>query len=241
MVCIFIATYGNVQRKFIEFILIVFVDPRVTTTGNLERNLNTDIPYLLKTGNLHKILDAIQKAGAPETFNVDFIKDLGFTSSQDRPTPKLLKYLGFLDVNGHPQAAYREFMDHNRSKKVLAKQMRSAFDDLFLADKNAHLKTAEHLKGWFKTKTGAGDSVADKIARTFKVLATYADFNGAEQDVASQPDAGEEQLKDVNEKLNSNANGATPSPTHRSSHPPGSSSQLDSCIDLRFTCLTLKT
>lgn len=47
--------------------------------------------------NLHKILNAIQKAGVPEVFNLDFLKDLGFTSSNDRPVIKVLKYLGMLD------------------------------------------------------------------------------------------------------------------------------------------------
>ena len=138
--------------------------------------MQTDVPYLLTTGNLPKILDKIQSAGAPETFNVEFLKDLGFTSSQDRPTPKLLKYLGLLDSNGHPTATYKEFMDHTKAKTVLAARLRHAFADLFTADKKANEKSAEHLKGWFKTKTGASDSVADKMARTFKSLASYADF-----------------------------------------------------------------
>lgn len=141
--------------------------------------MNTDIPYLVANGNIPKLLAAVQRAGAPPSFNVDFIKDLGFTSSQDRPMVKVFKYLGLTDSNGHPLAAYREFMDESRSKGVLAARMRQAFDDLFMADKNAHTKTAEQLKGWFKTKTGASDAVAIKIASTSKSLAAYADFNVA--------------------------------------------------------------
>jgi hypothetical protein len=142
--------------------------------------MNTDVPYLLATGNLPKILDKIQHAGAPETFNIDFLKDLGFTSSQDRPTPKLFKYLGLLDSNGHPTSVYKEFMDQTKSRRVLAGRMRVAFDDLFTADRKANEKSAEQLKGWFKTKTGASDAVADKMARTFKTLSSYADFTGPE-------------------------------------------------------------
>ncbi|MBK8246646.1 MAG: DUF5343 domain-containing protein [Gemmatimonadetes bacterium] len=83
-------------------------------------SMQTDVPYLMAVGNLPKILDKIQNAGAPETFNLDFLKDLGFTSSHDRPTPKLLKYIGLLDSNGHPTASYKEFMDHTKARKVLA-------------------------------------------------------------------------------------------------------------------------
>lgn len=139
--------------------------------------MNSEIPYLVSVTNLHKILDAIQRAGAPDVFHLDFLKDLGFSSSNDRGAVKLLKYLGMLDESGRPQSSYREFMDHTKAKKVLANRMRIAFDDLFTADRNANTKQAESLKGWFKTKTGAGDAVAKKIASTFRSLATYADFS----------------------------------------------------------------
>ena len=151
--------------------------------------MNTDVPYMISVGNLHKILDAIQRAAAPQVFNIEFLKDLGFTSSQDRPTPKLFKFLGFLDDSGRPAAAYRDFMDHTRAKQVLAARMRVAFDDLFTADRTANLKTAEQLKGWFKTKTGVGDAVAKKIATTFKTLATYADFTSQQIDSSGETSA----------------------------------------------------
>jgi len=138
--------------------------------------MNPDVPYLPAIGNMTKILDAIQNAAAPAVFNVQFLKDLGFTSSQDRPMTRILKYLGMLDSTGKPTTYYREFMDGSKAKRVLANRMRFAFDDLFNADRGAHTKSAESLKGWFKTKTGASDSVAKKIASNFKTLATYADF-----------------------------------------------------------------
>lgn len=140
--------------------------------------MNTEVPYLMATGNLTKVLDKVQNAGAPTSFTIEFLKDLGFTSSQDRAIPRLFKYIGLLDGSGHPTTAYKEFMDHSRAKTVLAAQLRSAFDDLFNADRAAQTKTAEQLKGWFKTKTGASDAVADKMARTFKTLASYADWSG---------------------------------------------------------------
>jgi hypothetical protein len=139
--------------------------------------MDPDVPYLVSIGNLTKILDQIQRAGVPEVFNRDFLKDLGFSASQDRPMVKILKYLGMLDSSGRPQTPYREFVDHTKAKKVLAARLRAAFDDLFLADRQANTKSAEALKGWFKTKTGAGDAVAQKMATTFKALAQYADFS----------------------------------------------------------------
>jgi hypothetical protein len=45
--------------------------------------------------------------------------------------------------------------------------------------KEAHERSSAQLKGWFKTKTGAGDAVAEKMASTFGSLADYADFDAA--------------------------------------------------------------
>lgn len=141
--------------------------------------MDADVPYMPSVKNLHSLLDKIQKAGVPDAFGIDFLKDLGFTSSNDRAAIKVLKYLGMLDGSGKPQASYREFVDHTKAKAVLAARLRIAFDDLFLSDKDAHSRTTAQLKGWFKTKTGAGDAVAEKMASTFKSLASYADFSRA--------------------------------------------------------------
>jgi hypothetical protein len=154
--------------------------------------MDVDVPYLPAVGNVPKILDQIQHAGVPEVFNLDFLKDLGFNSSQDRPMVRVLKYLGMLDPPGRPQTAYREFVDQTKAKKVLASRLRAAFDDLFLADKQANTKSAEALKGWFKSKTGASDAVAKKMATTFKALTSYADFSAVEGLVVPSEETREE-------------------------------------------------
>lgn len=152
--------------------------------------MDPDVPYLVSVGNLTKILDAIQRAGVPEVFNRDFLKDLGFKASQDRPMVKVLKYLGMLDTSGKPQGPYRDFVDHTKAREVLAGRLRAAFDDLFLSDKQANQRSAESLRGWFKSKTGVGDSAAQKMASTFRALAQYADFSAADRE---QPDVLEAQ------------------------------------------------
>ena len=87
-----------------------------------------------------------------------------------------------LDASGKPQASYRDFVDQNRSRTVLAGRLRHAYDDLYNANPDAHKKTSDQLKGWFKTKTGAGDAVALKMATTLKAFAGWADFSSADAD-----------------------------------------------------------
>jgi hypothetical protein len=163
--------------------------------------MDTNVPYVLSVSNLPKILEAIQKAAVPDTFNLDFLKDLGFTSSSDRPIIKLLKYLGMLDGSNRPLQPYRDFVDHNKSKVVLAERMRAAFDDLFTANPDAYNKTSDALKGWFKSKTGVSDAVAMKLASQFKALADYADFKAAPLPKPTPPST---------ENLNQNQNPSTP-------------------------------
>ena len=155
------------------------------------------IPYMVTVKNLDKIFAAIQKAACPETFTIDFVNDLGFTSSNDRGVTKILKYMGFLDPSGKPTSHYREFMDKNKGGMVLARRLTVAFDDLFNADREAHSKTSESLKGCSKTKTGQGDAVAKKIATTFKKLADLAEFKDVdatipkiEGEAEEEPDKG---------------------------------------------------
>ena len=80
-----------------------------------------------------------------------------------------------------------------------------AYDDLFKSDKNAHSKSASSLKGWFKTKTGVGAKVAEKMATTFKSLSSYADFS----DVKAPADAPKETPAPTP------ASDAEPPPVHR--------------------------
>ena len=138
--------------------------------------MDPNVPYMIAAKNVPQMLTAAQKAAVPESFGHEFLKDLGFTSSNDRGFIKLLKYFGMLDASGKPQASYREFVDQNRSRAVLANRIRHAYDDLYNANPDAHKRTSEQLKGWFKTKTGAGDAVALKMATTLKAFAEWADF-----------------------------------------------------------------
>lgn len=81
--------------------------------------MDTDVPRMSAVKNLHAILDKIQKAAVPDAFGITFLKDMGFTSSNDRAVIKVLKFLGMLDASGRPQASYREFMDHTNRNAFL--------------------------------------------------------------------------------------------------------------------------
>jgi Family of unknown function (DUF5343) len=138
-----------------------------------------ELPYMASTKNLADILNKIESAGTPPRFTNEFLKTLGFTSSNDRTIIKVLKGLGFLASDGTPTERYNEFRNPARSGAALAQGLREGWPEVFLADQQAHARSSSDLVGLFKNVTGKGDAVAQKMATTFKALADRADFAAA--------------------------------------------------------------
>lgn len=148
--------------------------------------------YMASVKNLGPILEAIKDAGVPPRFTNEFLKSLGFTSSNDRSVLNVLKGVGFLDQQGVPTERYRQFRDKTESRKVLAQAMREAYADLFLANQNAQQMPPDKIRGFFASTTDKGDRVVEQMASTFRALAQHADFSQApstrEAPVVSPPE-----------------------------------------------------
>ncbi len=132
--------------------------------------------YMYTVKSLPQMFEAIQKAQVPPRFTYDFLRTVGYKSTNDRAFVNVLKGLGFLDANSVPTQAYREYRDKKLAKNVLAKQLRQAYKGVFLSDENAQNLSVEDLKGKFATITGKDDAVVKKMATTFKALVGLADF-----------------------------------------------------------------
>ena len=124
--------------------------------------------------------DAFLDAQAPERFSIKFLENLGFTSTNDRLFIGVLKDLGFLNRDGAPQPRYFDFLDRSRSKQVLAEAIRDSFSDLFAINMRAHDFTYEDAKNKLRTLYAGRktDLVVGRIAKTFRALCDYADFQG---------------------------------------------------------------
>lgn len=151
--------------------------------------------YINNVGSLTKVLEDIRTAGVPERVTFEFLKTLGFKSSNDRPIIGVLKAIGFLDANGTPTDSYRSFRDPNLGPKVLARALRSAYADLYLANTKAHDLPLEKLKGIIATKTSKGTVVVKLIASTFKTLAKAADFSEPPEETQKEPAMRADKLK----------------------------------------------
>lgn len=163
--------------------------------------------YLAKAENVKLILEAMQKAATPETFTHEFLrKQLGFTSSGDRPIITILKAMAFLADSGAPLPRYLEFKDSSRAPIALAHGLRDAYADVFAADQNAQTLSSTKLQGIFARVSGKSESVSKKMASTFKAFCELADFKSAPEtpeedkadaDMVSDPEATLEKVADL--------------------------------------------
>lgn len=132
--------------------------------------------YMTSTKNLEQILAAIQKAGVPPKFTYDFFKKLGFPSSNDRPIIPILKAMRFLDEGGVPLDRYKRYRDIPNAGGVLAEGLRDAYSDVFAVDQQAQDLDIDALKGIFARISGKSDRVCEEMAKTFKALSGFADW-----------------------------------------------------------------
>ena len=147
--------------------------------------------YMQSTKNLASIMAEIQQAQVPPKFTVEFLRTLGFTSSNDRSILGVLKALGFLDQSGVPTDRYRRYRNKSEAPYVLAEALREAYSDLFLAREDAQALPNERIRGILATKVDKGESVLEKMAATFRVLAGLAKWDrppaGAQPATDRQP------------------------------------------------------
>lgn len=133
--------------------------------------------YLNSVGNVPSIFEAIRGAGVPPRFSYEFLKQLGFASSNDRSVIPVMKALRFLDDNSVPTDRYNRYRDPSLSGAVMAEALRDAYADLFTVKADAQTMNAASLQGAFKRITGKGDAVAKKMASTFRALTSLADWD----------------------------------------------------------------
>ena len=63
--------------------------------------------YVQNYGKLGEVFQHLALAQAPENFTAQYLKDLGFASTNFRAVIPLLKALGFLSDEGHPRLGCR--------------------------------------------------------------------------------------------------------------------------------------
>jgi len=148
--------------------------------------------YIQVYGQLPQFFKKIRDGQAPDKFTRQYLKDLGFTSSNFNASIPLLKTLGFLSADGTPTARYHEYRNSARSRRVMGEAVKEAYGDLFTITVNPTEADRELIEGKFKSVHNATPLTAKLMASTFYALLGLADLSeisspeGKKQEIEEQ-------------------------------------------------------
>lgn len=135
-----------------------------------------DYPYMISNNKIKPIIDAIHNAAKPTKFSHEFLKQIGFNSSNDRAVVPLFKRLGFVHENGAPTSYYDELKDKTRREHALADRIRSLYSDLFSINTKINEANEDDIKGAMSRVTGKDSQTINRYYATFKTLCGLAKF-----------------------------------------------------------------
>ena len=141
----------------------------------------TDYSYMISNNKIEAIINKIQQAVRPAKFTQEFLKNLGFTSTNDRAFIPLLKKLEFLNEDGTPTPLYDQLKDNTITKVILANQIKEYYSELYTINTDIHNASDEEIKCAISRVTGKDEVGVNRIFNTFKALCKVADFNITEQ------------------------------------------------------------
>lgn len=135
-----------------------------------------DYSYTTVPGKIKPLLAKIRETGVPQKVTVQWLKTIGFTSSNDASLLGVLKTVGFIDSSGVPTPRWAQYRGSNH-KSVLAEGLRAGYADLFAVYPDANSRTQGDLEHVFSTSSTGGKQVIAKTVSTFKTLAEQAEFS----------------------------------------------------------------
>lgn len=138
-----------------------------------------DYPYMVSNNKISPIIEAIHSAAKPPTFSHEFLKKLGFNSSNDRAVIPLFKRLGFLTDSGAPTSHYDDLKDKTKRDKALAQRVRELYSDIYAINTEIHKATEDEIKGAISRVTGKDATTVGRYYATFKALAALSNFNSS--------------------------------------------------------------
>ena len=153
-----------------------------------------DYPYVLSNKRIENIILSLQAAVKPARFTLEFLKNLGYASTNDRAVVKLFKKLEFLAEDGTPTQYYDQLRDNTTYKRILASRMRELYSELFSINTTIYSDTADNIKGAISRVTGGDEKAVIRVYNTFKELAKIADFKALQ--VKTEPSSSNVADKD---------------------------------------------
>lgn len=163
-------------------------DTSIVLNGGIVYLMALANTYVQNYGKLGEVFQHLAQAQAPEKFTTQYLKDLGFASTNFRAVIPLLKALGFLSDEGVPTSRYREYRNTALSRQIMGAALRDAYSDLFTIRANPTPADRKLIEGKFRSVHNVSANVAKLMASVFYSLLDLADLSPA----AAPPQKDEE-------------------------------------------------
>lgn len=148
-------------------------------------------PYVLNNGKIKTLFEAIENAAKPSKFTHEFLKKIGFPSSNDRAFVSLFRHLGLIAGDNVPTQLFDEVRDPSRFPYALGSAVKESYADLFAINKNIHRATDVEIKAAISRVTGRDADYVSRAYGTFKALLSLSKFDGnptSVKDVSAAPE-----------------------------------------------------
>ncbi len=140
----------------------------------------TNLPYMVSSGTLTKILNKICDASIPENFNGDFLgTKLGFPGGNQKAFIPWAKKCKLLSEDGTPTQLYKDFRNPKYRGVSMATALKKGYDELYVRNEYAHeLSKPDFIKLVTDTTGLAHDNQTVKaIVNSFFNAKEFADFD----------------------------------------------------------------
>lgn len=144
-----------------------------------------DYPYTTVLSKLKPLLTKIREVGIPPKATAQWLKSVGFTSSNDASLLTVFRFIGLIDSSGAPTDVWRNYRGAQHGQ-VLANAIRQSYSGIFQVYPDAHTKSPAEISNVVSTTSSAGKQAIDKTVRTFQILCGEADFSATGQIVQAQ-------------------------------------------------------
>jgi hypothetical protein len=134
-----------------------------------------DFTYTTVPGKINALLAKIREVGVPQKVTVQWLKTVGFKSSNDASLIGVLKFIGLTDSSGVPTSKWTHYRGANH-KHVLGEAIREGYADLFAVYPDANQRSQADVDHVFSTSSSGGKQVIGKTVGTFRALAEQAEF-----------------------------------------------------------------
>lgn len=154
-----------------------------------------DYPYMVSNNKIGPILQKAEQAEKPSRFTNEFLKKLGFSSSNDRAIIPLLKRLSFLNESGAPTEHYDDLKDKAKRPYVLGERIRDLYSELYSINTNIHDAPDDEIKGAISRVTGKDAKSVNRFFATLKTLIGLAKFTAQPQKKKEEDKSSQETSK----------------------------------------------